>query len=285
MVTNDHRDRRRCLIAILVAVALGCILVASWQPHRWPNEFATGIMLGTLYGQAAAAAVWVALGPPPLLRRGLVILAWLVGMSIALVVTIVRFRSGMSIGDLVLLFGSFLGQWFLVQLPLWGGRWWRGLRLEMDSGQSAGRHALGPPQFTIRHVMLLTAVVAVVLAAARLAITRIHWQATVPNAVAHEGPIFAYVVLVSVVLTLPLAVAALVPQRAALAIAVALAFAAVATAAEVEAAWLVAPGPGDMAGVVVVFWTMNGAQAGWVLGILLLLRRAGYRLASSRLPQ
>jgi hypothetical protein len=91
-------------------------------------------------------------------------------------------------------------------------------------------------------------------------------------------------VLVNCLLTLPLALAALVRRRALLACAIGMAFIAGATTFEISAAYQFIPAA-PSSRFPIIFWTMNGMQAAWVLGLLLLLRQAGFRLATLSRPR
>ena len=98
-----------------------------------------------------------------------------------------------------------------------------------------------------------------------------------------EAPAFAFVVATNVVLTLPLALAALLPRFALPACGVGLVSIALGTWAEFSLLGYFIPGGprSPDPDVMVMFWIMNFTQAAWVLAGLGILRRGGYRLGSA----
>jgi hypothetical protein len=267
-----HRD-----VALIVAAAL---IVGGWAfavgLDATPGErVQLGLFLGTLYGQATLAAVWMVFGLGPLVVRTPLMLGWLVALVLASAASMFLRRNGYEPMFAI----STLGQWLLALVPLAVLRWRKGVRMaDVREPQSA----LGPAaqQFGIGQLMILTAIVAVILGVARAVVPRV--QDLVSPAL-HEAPAFAFVVFTNVVLTLPLALAVLLPHRAQLASSVAIGFAAAATIAEISLIRFFAPGapaqiPPD---VFVMFWVMNACQVAWVLAVLGILRWGGCRLASA----
>jgi hypothetical protein len=179
-------------------------------------------------------------------------------------------------GD-VLLIGVSIGvQWLLVQAPLWVLRLARGVRIqpieELPAFDPARR------QFGIRELMVLTASVAVLLGIGRLALPLLLQAARSGNW--GEWPAFAFVVVTNVVLTLPLALAALLPRYWLLACGVGMVFVAAATWGELSLLRYFLSGNGSLEpDVLALFLIMNGSQGVAVIAALGIMRAAGFRLA------
>jgi hypothetical protein len=232
------------------------------------------LSLGTMFGQATLAAAFTALGSGALIRRLPVCLAWLFCLAFAMAINSLLYSQP---NPAIILFATF-GQWLLAQAPLWILAWRRGLGIRLGEDR-VGRSA-GQLQFGIRQLMILTAIVAVLLGAGRALAPAI--KSIVDGGSWHEAPAFAFVVATNVVLTLPLALGILLPQRAGLACVLGLAFLGLATWCELSLLWVFLPGTGAPdPDVVGMFWAMNLLQAAWVLVPLGVLRLVGYRLAGA----
>jgi hypothetical protein len=274
---------RHFYFTIAVAAVCGWVLVALFDPSGPREAFHVGLMLGTVYGQVTVAAAWTALGSAQFAGRVLPAVLGVGGLSVA-----IAFMAGkgtaVSLNDVALVGGSMLGQFVLLALVLLGLRARLRLRMDRLTRQEATEQTQAGigfrPQFAIRQLMVVTALVAVTLGIGRILVEAIDWQALANNPVGREAPIFTYVVLVNVLFTVPLALAALVRQGVVLACAIGLAFIAGATWLEIAAAQPFLPGS-LTSRTNIIFWTMNATQAAWVLGLLLVARGAGYRLSRS----
>src|SRR4051812_45586475 len=99
----------------LVLIVIGLAVVASLplkSPPKSPlGYFLTGCAVGTLFGQTTIAAFWTVLGSPPLHRRVLWSLIWLILLLVAIAIS-VRFESPML--SIVPMIGTAVGtQWIL----------------------------------------------------------------------------------------------------------------------------------------------------------------------------
>jgi hypothetical protein len=274
-----QRPRRRSIQWFIIIAAI----VSGWPLIALLHFDALGILgyrrvlialsLGTMFGQATLAATITALGPGPLVRRLPVCLAWLFCLAFALAINSLLY----SQENPAIIMVATLGQWLLAQVPLWILAWRRGLGIRLG-----GEHTARLPaqlQFGIRQLMILTAIVAVLLGAGRALAPAI--KSILDGGMWEEAPVFAFVVATNVVLTLPLALGILLPQRALLACGLGLLFVGLATWCELSLLWVFIPGTGAPdADVVAMFWTMNYLQAAWVLVPLGVLRLGGYRLVA-----
>jgi hypothetical protein len=266
----DLLSRRRLWLKVgLLLLAGGWLALAASGFVFGPfNRAIIGLELGLAFGQATLAACWLALGTGPTWVRVATATFWVVALAVAWFTH--------PNGD-VLLIGVSIGvQWLLVQAPLWVLRLARGVRIQPIEELTA----LDParPQFGIRQLMVLTACVAVVLGIGRVVMPLLVHAARSGNW--GEWPAFAFVVATNVVLTLPLALAALLPRYWLWACGVALVFIAGATVVELSLLRYFLPGNGPLQpGVLALFVIMNGSQACVVIAALGNMRAAGYRLA------
>src|SRR5262245_2439231 len=208
MNSQVRRSRSIHWIVFAIIVAGGWLLVAlvGLDPRI---ETLNALILGTMFGQATLAAVLTALGPGPFVWRLPACLAWLVSLELAVVINVWRSRAP----DPPLILAATLGQWLLAQPLVWAMVWRRslGIRLESDEpGRSAAEF-----QFGIRQLMILTAMIAVLLGAGRALAPAI--KSALDGGSWREAPIFAFVVTTNMVLTLPVGLGILLPQRASLA--------------------------------------------------------------------
>jgi hypothetical protein len=114
-----------------------------------------------------------------------------------------------------------------------------------------------------------------VLGAGRLGVLSLQWQAWRPDR--EQIVVVIFLVFCNTIITLPLIVAALSPNRAILACCLAIGVVALVTKCEIPAFTYLSPGSGQ-----VVFWIMNFGQAFWVLLATGILRAGGYRLLPTR---
>ena len=178
-------------------------LVVAFSDDAPQNPFfyalIVGLFGGTTYGYTTLAAAWSAFGPGLLFVRLPLSLLWMAMLPVAILIHLAV--NGAPIG-LAIPFGiGMLGQWLLLQCLFWGLALGWGLRLQHcdDGGQQSGQV---PLQFTIRQLLVVTAVAGVVFGIGRLAI---------PALIQSYGGLSIFVLLAAaeVVLTVPLVFAAL----------------------------------------------------------------------------
>jgi hypothetical protein len=279
-ITDQELLRRRwsAFTAIGYLLALGLVAVGCGGPLFGRLErVVTALTLGTIFSQATLVSIWTALGFGSLANRVPLALAWLVVVWIAL--AILHWHSPLTNADIILLSGSALLQWSFTQIPLWGGVWWSGLSIQ-DSSTPDPSRAKPTRQFGIRQLMTITAALAIALGVGRLALTMVPWELVLPKDIHVEAPAFLFLIIVNVLATLPLALGALVPSGAAPACVVGLAIVGAATVVEVSVVRLLVPGGGRGSELPLLLGLMNACQAAWILAVLLLIRRAGYRLVA-----
>lgn len=261
--------RMACLLAIVTQVVAGWVLVAVVGSPAGRNPFWTALALGTLFAHVTLAATWSALGPLPLMARLPLALTWLAALVIA--VSLQGPPGALAIA--VVISGALVAQWLIVQSPLWLLVARYGLRIRpvecMDQAAAPAEQ-----QFGIRQLMILTAIVAVVLGIGRVALGGIQWGGFEPGKAIAA---FAFLALASALVAFPLVAAALLPRGVALACVAAIGLVALTTAFEEPLFRLLSTG--GSADLRLFAW-MNASQCAWILGVLFLLRAAGYRLTS-----
>jgi hypothetical protein len=230
------------------------------------NSLLIGLALGSMFGHAAVAAGWTALGPGPLIVRLPLALLWI----FALVLTI-GFPLVMAHGEggVFLVFIATLGgQWFLSQIPLWIVALTCGLRLRFQHELLA--HEPRERQFGIRQLMIFTTIIAVILGLGR---------ALLPLGLTEDfdgAPLgmFAFLVVSQLAMLLPLQFAIFLEKRALLASLISLVLIAVLTAVQ----WplmerILGSNPGPKA---IDFVCINILSTAWVLLFGVVVRLSGY---------
>lgn len=262
---------RLCLWIGPMAI-LGCLGMILIGFHE-PDHPVLGYVFGTLFAHTTLAAAWMAFGPLPFIWRLPLSLGWLAldGCCFAAVI-------GMNVGPheevVFIVAACMLGQWVLVQLPLWGLAIGYGSRL----CHLSQAERLGDPralQFGIRQLMIVTAIVGVVLGIGRFVAVNLapHFGMT------GEWTIFIFLAVAAIGLTLPLLLAALLPRFAAPAVVLTLVLIGLATAWERPLLDKFNSGPGP--DVFHLIW-INAIAAGWILFIALFVRLNGFRLVATR---
>jgi hypothetical protein len=291
MLPTLHRSRpslfvtpvqQRALILVVGSIALGAALLALLDPNatspRW-ELMGIAVLFGTLFGQTTLAAAWTALGPLPLVWRLPLSLAWLAVLVSAFAVNVTTHGGPPDAAVFALIMaGCLLGQWLLVQIPLWFlaiGSGWRLRDCEAEPGLAVARLR----QFGIRQLMILTAIVGVLFGIGRTAVLRfVEADVNIPPVVP-----FIFLGLAAVVTTLPLVIAALLPRGALIATAIIAVLVAIATAAEAPL-FLLVDRHGDPAVLPTMFACINAATGVWICGVIFGLRACGYGLGVVQRP-
>jgi hypothetical protein len=261
----------------LVWIVISLLLIAAIppEPHPKPWEYVTiGAVFGTFFGHAVLAGAWMALGPLRLVWRLPLSLLWLAGLVVALAINFRLYAPGNNVEMAVVFGGVALGLWILAQAPLWMLAMGYSLRLRFAAEGGADR---SERQFGIRELMIVTFVVAVVLAFSRFVVA-----AVLPAAQFDAQPliIISLLAVAGLIMLLPLLLAALLPRHAAAASLAVLLLAGLATAGELPLFTAIQgggpPGGGPEPGH---FYGINACQAAAVLAVAAIVRINGYQLS------
>ena len=265
--------RLRVLLVLVPLLAIGWLCLALIDPDgrgKLQEYIVLGHLFGSLFGQTSVAAAWAAFGPLPWYVRLPLAVTWLGALVLAVAISIAWHGGPAQI--LALLFVLLLGQWLLMQVPLWALAWTYGLELvhRDDIGQSGQPRGRATLQFGIRQLMTLTLVVAIVLGILRGVIV---WA--VDYLGGGDAIIFIFLAVAACVMSLPLVMAALLPRRAVVATLAVLVLLALATAWELPLLRLLpkAAGPDQW-----IFFFVNGFTAVWIVALIGALRLNGYGL-------
>jgi hypothetical protein len=268
--------RYRVFIWAGPVVALGLLSISLLDPDppgRLGEQIGLGFFFGTMFSHATLASAWTAFGPGPLVWRLPLSLAWVLSMPVAIGINV-----GLNGGPdeaAVVVGGCLLGQWFLVQLPLWGLAMGYGLRLRHWSDVSTVTDAR-ERQFGIRQLMIITAIVGVIFGIGRILVVNLGHRLNVDGEVAF----FAFLAIAAIVITLPVLLASLLPRLALPATLLALVLIGFATAWELP--MFLGTGAGRRGGPDAMhFVWINGVTTAWLLALVAVVRLNGYRLATS----
>ncbi len=273
---------------IVPFLIIGPILALSWVvlalfdpdgPGRTGRYVGLGYLFGTLFGQTTLAGAWAAFGPFRWYWRLLLAPVWLLHLW-----GCVAFNIGLHGGPgdpwfLVLLSGCLVGQWILVLLPFAGFALGYRVQLAHISDDVAGIDQGSKPrqlQFGIRQLMVLTGIVAVVLGVLRALVLAL--VARLSDRGMGEAPIFIFLAVAAVIMTVPLVMALLLPRWWIPATAAVLALIALATFWELPVLSMLprAAGPDTWH-----FVFINAFTAAWIVAILGAMRLWGYGLAAA----
>jgi hypothetical protein len=250
-------------LPVLVAICCGVTPILSQFAE---GEIAGAIVIATICSSTIFAAAWAVIGPGWLIVRWPLSFAWaaLVGFSADLALLWER-------NSFINLFGLFAFMtstlWLVCQVPFWGGVLLFDLRLHYHaSGQPSGVLAGNQPraQFTIRRLMLFTALVAVSLGLVRLSL-----EHDDINFIKYFGFLFFSQLSICV----PLIYAALMPRWAVVAVSLALLWIALLTAVQPSIAKLQHT---DLVDLSNSFFVANLTSICWILLFAALIRYGGY---------
>jgi hypothetical protein len=168
--------RDRVFLWTAPVIAVQWLLLVVLDPDAGSGLLETlsiGFFLGTMLGQTTLAAAWAPLGPGPLVWRLPLSLIWLALLALGLTLNLALHRG--PPGDFVILMGlCLLGQWVLLQFPLWGLALGYGIHLRhADDALESDRRQR---QFGIRQLIIVTAIVGVTLGLGRMLVARFATQ-------------------------------------------------------------------------------------------------------------
>lgn len=245
----------------VIGVSCATLLFAFPDGRGPASTIGIGYLLGSLFAHTTMAAAWCAFGPAKLVWRLPFSLLWVAAL-VGVIQLSFALRRESHVAMMISV--SLLAQFVLLQIPLWGLA--LGLRLHL-------RHYLNTAgekkqlQFGIVHLMVVTAISAVLLGIGRLCLGLIPWN--------RDIAIFVFLAAAAVVFTLPLLLAALMNRWALLAIPALLAVIALATYWELSLMKTFISGPGPN---MEHFISINAFSVGVLLLFALVVRLNGFRL-------
>ena len=255
-----------CWLAPVIILGTAALVVAEPLSTTGQHNYIwIGYILGTMFGHATLASAWSALGPSSLIMRMPLSLVWLSAVYVALMANeALNSDSGLFLTAPL----SLLGQWLLVQVPIWVLVWRYGVQLRHRT-EVATSAVSRTAQFGIRQLMIFTAIVGVALGIGRLVVPPLIVFLNL-----HQGALFPFLTVAAVVMLLPLVLAVLLEPYAISASLVAIVLIAGVTGLERPLLKAVGLPPLDFMTIV---WT-NAFSVFWVLMIGGLTRFLGYRL-------
>lgn len=265
--------RHSIYVLVLPLVVFGCLLIALVgleARHPVVQYLTIGFFLGSLFGHATLAAGWAALGPGWLLVRIPLSLVWVAGLIGAMLINL-ALHDGPD-GELAIIGVGLLGQWLIVQVPLWALVLFFGARLRHRS-EERGTFDPKERQFGIRQLLLFTTLIAVLLAIGRLLVASLGKYFNL----GHEGPIFIFLAVAAIAMTLPVLLAALLRRWAVPATIGMLLLVGLAAAAEVPLLSKFHRGVGP--DIWHFFW-INAFASLWIVVVSLVVQLSGYRLST-----
>lgn len=200
--------RWQVLVPLLPLLIGSWLLMAFLHPDMGiPPNWIGNVVFCTLFVQTTIASAWVALGPLPFLWRFPLSICWVVCLVVA-AATNMALITNKPWGEAFLFFGVIAcGNWMFVQIPFWVIVQRFSLALEHFTFQSVGP---AKRQFGILQVLILTTIVATVLALARAVVLYLDVQDN--RTVAPIG--IGLLVIMNVIVMSPLILAPLLPRNA-----------------------------------------------------------------------
>lgn len=160
------------LIAIAAAQLAAAAWIASGAGRGRDELLFVGIAFGVTFAQVGLYAAWPALGPLPSIIR------WpgsVLGCLITLLSVIAFFapNTGQDMLEITLVMGAAIGALFtFLQAPFWWLRLRHGYQLRAP-GETAILEGMGETQFSLRHLLLLTTLVAIGLGIGRWVVIQV----------------------------------------------------------------------------------------------------------------
>lgn len=183
---------------VLVTCAILAVAPMSAGPSAGPpNHLFIGFLLGSLFGHTFLASAWIVFGPGSLKLRLPWAIVWAVSISLAILTNSVLY------GDLPrdgVVFLSQLGIFGLAQCICWIARWRLGhfVGREQVAVTSHVDRSIAMNQFGIKHLMIVTTVIAITIALGRVLLAQI-----LPWLRFSELAIFVFLVLAACLICVP----------------------------------------------------------------------------------
>ncbi len=260
------RGEQKLLCFLAGYTALASMIMASFSLRGSDSHVLVGLLLGSIFAYAILASSWTVLGP------GTKKLRLPMAAVLLLVFPIVSLFSGA--GEILVLI--FLSQFLIalmVQLLVW--ILWLGFRVRLLKSNVATIGTVGTgmvKQYGIRHLMIVTAVVALLLTVGRLILPFARRFST-----GGDLPIFVFLAFSACIVCVPVLLSVLSLKRCVFPTILVLGLSALATLSEVSLfASVRLRGPDFYHFVWINFFTMLP-----VLGVVIGLRLADYRLVKS----
>jgi len=275
-VSDPPWRHHAAVFAALALILAGCLFVA-WFSGDGDSRYRS-LIVGTLWGQTTLAAIWMVFGREHIALRFLLCMSWLSTISLALVVYRL-WLPGLPVSWIshTLVWTSILAQWLLAQVPLQIVRIANEVLIAHIAEDSVA--ALSKPQFQIRQLLIVTAVVAVVLGLARVLTPPLEFG----RFFVHDAMQFLFLVATNVIVTVPLAFCVLSPRRPIAVAIFALLCVTLGSAAEIVLYSITFSGSRSFnAELALILLTKNLTTSAWVVAVLGSLRLGGYRLTSTK---
>jgi hypothetical protein len=261
---------------VMALIVLGCSAMFlaqyldQYEESLWRDVLVVGVTFGTMFSQTAVAATWAVFGPAPLIWRLPLSLIWVTLLFGAWSIENALENNGTE-GAAGIMGLHLYGEWLVLQVPLWLVSIACGAQF-VPINEQPRSSAQRPGQFSLLHLIVLTAIIGCGLTIGRLLVPEM--QAAVVRV--GEWGMYKSLALAAVVLTLPLILAALSPRWYVLATGLSLLPIALTTIWEPPFLSLV--GENFLTDLHLV--CINIVTAAWILLFVLVLRTNGYRLAT-----
>lgn len=261
-------------VAPLIAFSLFTLALLDPDPGSgFVETIGLGYFFGSLFAHTTLAAAWSVLGPARLVWRVPLSLVWVLLLPVAIAVNI-AINGGPREAPL-LLGACLLGQWLLLQFPLWGLRFAFQLQLQHED-EVQGEFDPREWQFGIRQLLIVTTIAGVVFGIGRVIVANLPAQFSL---IRGEGPIFLFLAAAAIVLTLPLLLAGLLKRNTLLGVTLVLGFLLVGNLLEWPLLKYVHSGPGPK---LHDLFAINAFSAALILAVVMTVRLSGYRLIRQR---
>jgi hypothetical protein len=250
-------------------ILVGWLLLAFLHQGAW-GMTSLGLLFGVMFGHTTLAATWAALGPLPMLWRIPLSLGWVALIVAGTAVNLSVY--GGSLDTPLVIAVVLFGQWLLLQTPLWGLVLLYGLKLKHQGNEVQERASL---QFGIRQLMIFTAMVATLLAIGRAMVALL---SSSENSTGDIG--LVVLACATVVMTLPLVLAALLPRWSVAAVMLVCSIMAVATIGEAN----LINSMDDAVEVGYELFSINAFTYACIVTFAATVRLSGYQLNTGKAP-
>lgn len=260
-------------IGVVLLLFVTCAWIALYSIHSGPrNHLGIGFLLGALYGHSTLSSGWMVLGPGKWPRFPLA-LVWLIAIPSAFIFNTLIYANNPGAGFMWLSAGFIF---VLVQILAWPLRYWWRLRIcRTAQVTQANAETVLSHQFGIRELMISTTVVAIFIAGGRLLLPLL-----LKRLGSGEFAIFAFLVVASVVISIPTIFAILAMRKPVVPTLILFVFVTIATYVELpllSSLGLQRGGPDRLHLILINVFSLLP-----IVIVCIMLRVAGYQLSTSR---